>query len=70
MAQSTSRVGKRGTIVILAALRRRFGIEGVIREPLAEPLEAAEAQAGTSPEPQYNQGYQSPTLVARESPRD
>ena len=27
MSQSTSRVGKRGTIVIPAALRRRFGIE-------------------------------------------
>ena len=27
MPQSTSRVGKRGTVVILAASRRRFGIE-------------------------------------------
>jgi len=27
MLQSTSRVGKRATVVILAALRRRFGIE-------------------------------------------
>ena len=27
VAQSTSRVGKRGTVVILAALRRRYGIE-------------------------------------------
>ena len=27
MSQSTSRVGKRGTVVIPAALRRRFGIE-------------------------------------------
>ena len=27
MPQSTSRVGKRGTVVIPAALRRRFGIE-------------------------------------------
>ncbi len=51
MAQSTSRVEKHGTIVIPAALSRCFGIEGVIREPLAEPVEAsAEAQARTSPE--------------------
>jgi len=27
MPQSTSRVGKRGAVVIPAALRRRFGIE-------------------------------------------
>ena len=27
MPRSTSRVGKRGTVVILAALRRRFGIK-------------------------------------------
>jgi AbrB family looped-hinge helix DNA binding protein len=27
MSQSTSRVGRRGTVVIPAALRRRFGIE-------------------------------------------
>ena len=27
MAQSTSRVGKRGSVVIPAALRRRYGIE-------------------------------------------
>ena len=52
MLQSTSRVGKRGTVVIPAALRRRFGIEegslviaedrgeGILIPPaLAVPLE-------------------------------
>jgi AbrB family looped-hinge helix DNA binding protein len=52
MQQSTSRVGKRGTVVIPAALRRRFGIqegsliiaegreEGILLRPaLAVPLE-------------------------------
>lgn len=52
MSQSTSRVGKRGTVVIPAALRRRFGIEEgslviaedreegiLIRPALAVPLE-------------------------------
>src|ERR671914_260172 len=52
MPQSTSRVGKRGTVVIPAALRRRFGIEEgslviaedreegiLIRPALAVPLE-------------------------------
>jgi AbrB family looped-hinge helix DNA binding protein len=51
--QSTSRVGKRGTIVIPAALRRRFGIEEgslviaedreegiLIRPAVAVPLES------------------------------
>ena len=53
MDQSTSRVGKRGTIVIPAALRRRFGIEEgslviaedreegiLIRPAVAVPLES------------------------------
>ena len=53
MSQSTSRVGKRGTIVIPAALRRRFGIEEgslviaedreegiLIRPAVALPLES------------------------------
>jgi AbrB family looped-hinge helix DNA binding protein len=53
MPQSTSRVGKRGTVVIPAALRRRFGIEegaliiaegreeGILLRPaLAVPLES------------------------------
>ena len=53
MAQSTSRVGKRGTVVIPAALRRRYGIEGesmiiaedreegiLIRPAVALPLES------------------------------
>jgi AbrB family looped-hinge helix DNA binding protein len=53
MAQITSRVGKRGTIVIPAALRRRFGIEEgslviaedreegiLIRSAVAVPLES------------------------------
>ena len=52
MSQSTSRVGKRGTAIIPAALRRRFGIEegslliaegreeGILLRPaLAVPLE-------------------------------
>ena len=52
MPQSTSRVGKRGTVVIPAALRRRFGIEEgslviaedrgegiLIRPAVAVPLE-------------------------------
>ena len=52
MQQSTSRVGKRGTVVIPAALRRRFGIqegsliiaegreEGILLRPaVAVPLE-------------------------------
>ncbi len=52
MSQSTSRLGKRGTVVIPAALRRRFGIEEgsliiaedreegiLIRPALAVPLE-------------------------------
>ncbi len=52
MSQSTSRVGKRGTVVIPAALRRRFGIEEgsliiaedreegiLIRPAVAVPLE-------------------------------
>ena len=41
MDQSTSRVGKRGTIVIPAALRRRFGIEEgslVIAEDIEEGI--------------------------------
>ena len=53
MPQSTSRVGKRGTVVIPAALRRRFGIEEgsliiaedreegiLIRPVVAVPLES------------------------------
>ena len=53
MAQSTSRVGKRGTVVIPAALRRRYGIEEgsliiaedreegiLIRPAIAVPLES------------------------------
>ncbi len=53
MAQSTSRVGKRGTVVIPAALRRRYGIEEgsliiaedreegiLIRPAVALPLES------------------------------
>jgi AbrB family looped-hinge helix DNA binding protein len=53
MPQSTSRVGKRGTVVIPAALRRRFGIEEgslviaedreegiLIRPAVAIPLES------------------------------
>jgi len=53
MPQSTSRIGKRGTVVIPAALRRRFGIEegslvitedrgeGIfIRPAVAVPLES------------------------------
>ena len=53
MAQSTSRVGKRGTVVIPAALRRRYGIEEgslmiaedreegiLIRPAVAVPLES------------------------------
>ena len=53
MPQSTSRVGKRGTVVLPAALRRRFGIEEgsliiaedrdegiLIRPALAVPLES------------------------------
>jgi AbrB family looped-hinge helix DNA binding protein len=53
MSQSTSRVGKRGTVVIPAALRRRFGIEEgslliaedreegiLIRPAVAVPLES------------------------------
>ena len=52
-SQSTSRVGKRGTVVIPAALRRRFGIEEgslviaedreegiLIRPAVAVPLES------------------------------
>lgn len=52
MSRSTSRVGKRGTVVIPAALRRRFGIEEgslviaedreeviLIRPAVAVPLE-------------------------------
>ena len=42
MPQSTSRVGKRGTVVIPAALRRRFGIEEgslVIAEDREEGIE-------------------------------
>src|SRR5918998_2217734 len=41
MDQNTSRVGKRGTIVIPAALRRRFGIEEgslVIAEDIEEGI--------------------------------
>ena len=57
MPQSTSRVGKRGTVVIPAALRRRFGIEegsliiaegreeGILLRPaLAVPLESYTAE--------------------------
>jgi AbrB family looped-hinge helix DNA binding protein len=57
MSQSTSRVGKRGTVVIPAALRRRFGIEEgslviaedreegiLIRPALAVPLESYTAE--------------------------
>lgn len=57
MPQSTSRVGKRGTVVIPAALRRRFGIEEgslviaedreegiLIRPALAVPLESYTAK--------------------------
>jgi AbrB family looped-hinge helix DNA binding protein len=57
MPQSTSRVGKRGTVVIPAALRRSFGIEegsliiaegreeGVLLRPaLAVPLESYTAE--------------------------
>jgi AbrB family looped-hinge helix DNA binding protein len=57
MPQSTSRVGKRGTVVIPAALRRRFGIEEgslviaedreegiLIRPALAVPLEIYTAE--------------------------
>jgi len=53
MSQSTSKVGKRGTVVIPAALRRRFGIEEgsliiaedrgegiLIRPAVAVPLES------------------------------
>ena len=53
MPKSTSRVGKRGTVVIPAALRRRFGIEEgslviaedreegiLIRPAVAVPLES------------------------------
>ena len=53
MSQNTSRVGKRGTVVIPAALRRRFGIEEgslviaedreegiLIRPAVAVPLES------------------------------
>ena len=53
MPQSTSRVGKRGTVVIPAALRRRFGVEVgsliiaedrgegmLIRPAVAVPLES------------------------------
>jgi AbrB family looped-hinge helix DNA binding protein len=53
MPESTSRVGKRGTVVIPAALRRRFGIEEgsliiaedreegiLIRPAVAVPLES------------------------------
>ncbi len=53
MAQTTSRVGKRGTVVIPAALRRRYGIEEgsliiaedreegiLIRPAVALPLES------------------------------
>ena len=53
MAQSTSRVGKRGTVVIPAVLRRRYGIEEgsliiaedkeegiLIRPAVAVPLES------------------------------
>ena len=53
MSQSTSRVGKRGAVVIPAALRRRFGIEEgslviaedrdegiLIRPAVAVPLES------------------------------
>jgi len=53
MPQTTSRVGKRGTVVIPAALRRRFGIEEgslviaedreegiLIRPAVAVPLES------------------------------
>jgi AbrB family looped-hinge helix DNA binding protein len=53
MSHSTSRVGKRGTVVIPAALRRRFGIEEgsliiaedreegiLIRPAVAVPLES------------------------------
>ena len=53
MAQSISRVGKRGTVVIPAALRRRYGIEEgsliiaegreegiLIRPAVAVPLES------------------------------
>ena len=42
MPQSTSKVGKRGTVVIPAALRRRFGIEEgplVIAEDREEGIE-------------------------------
>ena len=44
MSQSTSRVGKRGTVVIPAALRRRFGIEEgslVIAEDRGEGIGAS-----------------------------
>ena len=57
MPQSTSRVGKRGTVVIPAALRRRFGIEegaliiaegreeGILLRPaLAMPLDSYTAE--------------------------
>lgn len=57
MHQSTSRVGKRGTVVIPVALRRRFGIEEgslviaedreegiLIRPALAVPLERYTAE--------------------------
>jgi len=57
MPQSTTRVGKRGTVVIPAALRRRFGIEegsliiaegreeGILLRPaLAIPLESYTAE--------------------------
>ena len=57
MPHSTSRVGKRGTVVIPAALRRRFGIEegsliiaegreeGILLRPaLAVPLESYTAE--------------------------
>ena len=57
MPQSTSRVGKRGTVVIPAALRRRFGIEEgyliiaegreeriLLRPALSVPLESYSAE--------------------------
>ena len=57
MSQSTSRVGRRGTVVIPAALRRRFGIEEgsliiaedreegiLIRPAVAVPLESYPAE--------------------------
>ncbi len=65
MPQSTSRVGKRGTVVIPAALRRSFGIEEgslVIAEDREESILIRPAAA--VPLESYSQGRKAEFLLS------